>query len=111
MVSIETFKQLSFSFKDVTERPHFGKTSFRVGGKIFATLDIENLKACLKFSPDDQQQYCLINKAIFPVENNWGRNGWTFIQIDKITEELMVEALTSAFKEVSKTKLKKKKQR
>ena len=109
MVDTETFRQLSLSFANTNEQPHFEKTSFRVGGKIFATLDIENLKACLKFSPYDQQQYCLINKAIFPVENNWGRNGWTFIQIDKITEELMVEALTSAYKEVSKTKMKKKK--
>ena len=109
MVDTETFRQLSLSFAGTSEQPHFEKTSFRVGGRIFATLDIENSKACLKFSADDQQQFCLINKAIFPVENNWGRNGWTFIQIGKITEELMVEALTSAYKEVSRTKSKKKK--
>lgn len=109
MVDTETFRQLSLSFANTTEQPHFEKTSFRVGGKIFATLDIEKSKACLKFSSDDQHLFCSINKAILPVENKWGANGWTFIQIDKITEELMVEALTSAYKEVSKTKPIKKK--
>lgn len=40
MVSIEAFRKLALSFPEVTEEPHFEKTSFRVKGKIFATYDL-----------------------------------------------------------------------
>lgn len=39
MVSIDTLRKLALSFPEVTEEPHFEKTSFRVKKKIFATYD------------------------------------------------------------------------
>jgi predicted DNA-binding protein (MmcQ/YjbR family) len=82
---------------------------FRVNGKIFASLEIEKQKACLKFSLDDQEQFCSFEKAIYPVDNHWGKSGWTYINIDKIREDLIVDALSSAYKEVSKSNNKKRK--
>jgi predicted DNA-binding protein (MmcQ/YjbR family) len=107
MISTETFRQFALSFADTIEKPHFDATSFRIGGKIFASLEIDKQKACLKSSLDDQHQFCSINQAIYPVDNHWGKSGWTYIDIDKIEEDLLVEALTCAYKEVSKPKKKK----
>ncbi len=109
MVDIEIFRQFALSFADTNEQPHFEATSFRVNGKIFASLEIDKQKACLKFSIDDQQQFCSFDKAIYPVDNHWGKSGWTYIDITKICEDLLVDALTSAYKEVlnSKNKMKK----
>jgi hypothetical protein len=42
MVDIATFRQLARSFPETSEQPHFEKPSFRVGKKIFATLDLKN---------------------------------------------------------------------
>jgi predicted DNA-binding protein (MmcQ/YjbR family) len=98
MVDVETFRQFALSFADTTEQPHFDATSFRVNGKIFASLEIEKQKACLKFSLDDQEQFCSFDKAIYPVDNHWGKSGWTYINIDKIREDLIVDALSSAYK-------------
>jgi predicted DNA-binding protein (MmcQ/YjbR family) len=109
MVDTETFREFALSFADTNEQPHFDATSFRVNGKIFASLEIGKQKACLKFSLDDQQQFCSFDKAIYIVDNHWGKSGWTYIDIAKIREDLLVDALTSAYKEVSQTKTKKRK--
>jgi predicted DNA-binding protein (MmcQ/YjbR family) len=109
MVETETFRNFALSFADTKEQPHFNATSFRVNGKIFASLEIAKQKACLKFSLNDQQQFCTFDKAIYPVDNHWGKSGWTYIDIGEIREDLLVDALTSAYKEVSQSKIKKKK--
>ncbi len=104
MLDLETFRNMALSFPDTHEEPHFDVTSFRIKGKIFASLEIDKSKACLKFSLKDQAQFCSYDKAIYPVESSWGKYGWTYININEIREELMYEALESAFKEVSKIK-------
>lgn len=40
-MKIEGIRSLALSLPDVTEEPHFDKVSFRVGGKIFATIPPE----------------------------------------------------------------------
>jgi predicted DNA-binding protein (MmcQ/YjbR family) len=109
MVDIETFRQIALSFADTNEHSHFDATSFRVNGKIFASVEIDKQKACLKFSIPTQEQFCSFDKAIYAVDNHWGKSGWTFIDIDKIREELLFCALSSAYQEVLNSKSKKKK--
>ena len=100
---ITTFRQMALSFSGTAELPHFEKTSFRIHKKIFATLDETNGIACLKFTTDQQHQFCLMSKAIYPVNNSWGKKGWTNIDLNIISEELMAEALETAYKETLKT--------
>ena len=103
MVDIETFRQLALSFPETTEQPHFEKTSFRTKKRIFATLSIENNIACIKLSPVDQSVFCSIDKTIiYPVPNKWGEQGATFIDLKKVRKSILKDALTIAYKEVSK---------
>ena len=107
MVDIETFRQIALSLPDVTEQPHFEKTSFRTKKKIFATLSIENNRACIKLSPNDQSVFCLIDKTIiYPVPNKWGQQGWTLIDLQKVKKNILKDALITAYKEVSKSNIK-----
>lgn len=106
MVSIDTFRKLALSYPEVTEEPHFEKTSFRVKKKIFATYDDLMKRACIKLSEIDQDIFSSADKTIiFPVENKWGKQGWTLIGMTKVSEELFVAALTSAYCEVAPKKL------
>jgi hypothetical protein len=106
MVTIDEFKRLALSFPETTEQPHFEKTSFRVGKKIFATFNEKENAACLKFNEIDQDVFCTIAKSIiYPVPNQWGKQGWTFIQLDKVRTEILADALTTAFCEVAPKKL------
>jgi predicted DNA-binding protein (MmcQ/YjbR family) len=106
MVSIKTFRKLALSFPEATEELHFEKTSFRVKKKIFATYDDLNKRACIKLSEIDQDIFSLADKTIiFPVDNKWGKQGWTFIEMEKVRKELFIAALTAAYCEVAPKKL------
>lgn len=106
MVSIDTFRELALSFPEVTEEPHFEKTSFRVKKKIFATYDHLRKRACIKLSEIDQAVFSSSDKSIiFPVDNKWGIQGWTLIEMDKVHTDLFSDALTTAYCEVAPKKL------
>lgn len=106
MVSIENFRKLALSFPESTEAAHFEKVSFRVKNKIFATYDDANKRACIKLSEIDQDVFSSTAKTIiFPVENKWGKQGWTVIEMSKVRKELFVDALTTAYCEVAPKKL------
>jgi len=106
MVSIETFRKLALSFPEATEELHFEKTSFRVKKKIFATYDATKKRACIKLSEIDQHVFSSAGKTIiFPVDNKWGKQGWTIIEMSKVRKELFIDAVTTAYCEVAPKKL------
>ncbi|MBY0426782.1 MAG: MmcQ/YjbR family DNA-binding protein [Cytophagales bacterium] len=106
MLTIETLRELALSFPEVTEEPHVEKTSFRVKKKIFATYDAVKHRACIKLSETDQDLFTLADKtSIFPLDNQWGKPGWTLIEMSHVTRELFVEAVTTAYCEVAPRKL------
>ena len=105
MISTATFRQLALSFPGTTEQPHFEKTSFRVAKKIFATLDVVKGLACLKLSEIDQNVFCAFDKnLIYPVPNKWGKQGWTMVNLNDIQEDMLLDALTTAYNEVARKK-------
>ena len=109
MVDIETFRQMALSFPGATEQPHFEKTSFRLGKKIFATLDIKKKQACIKLNEIDQDVFSAFDRSvIYPVPNKWGKQGWTLIELPDVGKDLLTDALFTAYSEVtSKVALKK----
>lgn len=106
MVSIDTFRKLALSLPEATEEPHFEKISFRVKKKIFATYDATNKRACIKLSEIDQDVFSSADKSmIFPVENKWGKQGWTIIEMNMVHKDLFTDALTTAYCTVAPKKL------
>ena len=106
MVTIDILRKLAFSFPEVTEEPHFEKTSFRVKKKIFATYDDIKKRACIKLSEIDQDVFSSSNRTIvFPVDNKWGKQGWTFIEMEKVHKDLFMDAVTTAYCTVAPKKL------
>ncbi len=102
MVSFDSFRKLALSFPEATEEPHFEKTSFRVKKKIFATYDDIKKRACIKLSEIDQNVFSSADKSIiFPVDNKWGKQGWTLIEMNKVRKDLFIDALTTAYCEVA----------
>ena len=106
MVTINTFRKTALALPGVTEQPHFEKPSFRAAKKIFATLDVKNKIACLKLPPAEQDVFSVFDKTIiYPVPNKWGSQGWTFIHLQKVRKQMLVDALTTAFLQVAPKKL------
>ncbi len=106
MVEVETFRKLALSFPETVEQPHFEKTSFRVNKKIFATLSLADYKAVLKLSEIDQSVFCSFdNTIIYPVNGNWGKQGWTMVELKKVRKNMLKDILKTAYCEVAPKKL------
>lgn len=106
MVTIALLRKTALSFPEATEEPHFEKTSFKVKKKIFATYDAIANRACLKLSEIDQDVFCAVDKTIiFPVNNKWGKQGWTLVEMSKVQRDLFVDVLETAYCEVAPKKL------
>lgn len=106
MVTLETLRNLALSFPETTEEPHFEKLSFRVKKKIFATYDNKNKRACIKLSEIDQDVFASADKGtIYPVDNKWGKQGWTIIEMKKVNKDLFTDVLTTAYCKVAPKKL------
>jgi predicted DNA-binding protein (MmcQ/YjbR family) len=102
MISATTFRKTANSFDQVSEEPHFNKISFRVKGKIFATLDQPTKHATLKLAVADQSVYCLIQPAFAsPATGAWGKQGWTLINLPKAPKQLLAEMLKKAYQQVA----------
>ncbi len=106
MQSLDTVRTKLLALPEVTEEPHFEKTSFRVKSKIFATCDEQNNRLCIKLSEADQHSYSLADKeSIYAVDNKWGKHGWTFVDLVQVKDELLQRALLSAYCTVAPKKL------
>jgi predicted DNA-binding protein (MmcQ/YjbR family) len=109
-MTTEDFRQLALSFPGTEENPHFDRAAFKVVKKrIFATMHEASGTANMKLSEADQSVFCSFGKkAVYPVPNKWGLQGWTTFELKKIPKELMLDALDTAYKDVLKPKPKKK---
>ena len=97
MVETETFRSIALAFKEVTEQPHFEKTSFRVRKKIFATVEATQRKAVLNLPEIDQSVFCLMGTIFQAVPGAWGKKGWTEVDLEEVPYEILQDALTIAF--------------
>ncbi|MGN6533326.1 MAG: MmcQ/YjbR family DNA-binding protein [Ginsengibacter sp.] len=102
-MSTEEFKNLALSFQATQAQPHFDRTAFKVEGKrIFATLHEKSESANIVLSLPEQEIFCRLDKAIYPVPNKWGTRGWTTFELKKVERAVVLEALSSAYEEVVK---------
>lgn len=71
--------------------------TFRVAGKVFATLnEIEN-RSCLRLSLVDQDVFCsIMPEHIYRVPNKNGSYGWTLFMISKLPKRLYADAVQCA---------------
>ncbi|GGH05956.1 MmcQ/YjbR family DNA-binding protein [Mucilaginibacter phyllosphaerae] len=106
MIDIDKLRQIALSLPQVTEDPHFEKTSFRINKKIFATAVPGHNRATVKLSPADQDVFCTFDSTvIYPVPNKWGKQGWTHIDLLSVKEDMLTEILKTAYCEVAPKEL------
>jgi hypothetical protein len=97
MVTIEKFRELTFAFAGVSEYQHFDRRAFK-SKKIFVTLHEESRNANFMLSINDQADFCgLMPGAIAPLPNKWGLQGVTSMQLDDVSEEIVMAALEVAY--------------
>lgn len=96
MAAAADLKRLALALPGTSEVPHFDRAAFRVN-RIYATLSADGLTANLKLTPDEQEFKCQLAPDIFqPVDNAWGRQGWTTTALGPATEQVLDAALSMA---------------
>jgi hypothetical protein len=97
-VTANDFRRLALGFDGVIEAEHMNHPDFRVGGKIFATLQPGLKKGMVSLSPEEQARFIEESPKMFePVAGAWGRGGATSVLLAAADEELVGEALTLAW--------------
>ncbi|HEV7345350.1 MAG TPA: MmcQ/YjbR family DNA-binding protein [Devosia sp.] len=89
-------RRIALALPGTTEAPHFDRSAFRVD-RIFVTLDASGETANFKFTPDEQEFKCQLAPELFsPLDNAWGRQGWTSARLSMATEDDLRAALEMA---------------
>lgn len=106
MITGETFTKMALSFPGTEQTPHFERTGFKVTGKrMFATYLQKDNTANIFLTPVEQSVFCQVDaENIYPVANKWGEKGATTFELNKVSKEIVMEALLSAYNEVVKPK-------
>lgn len=97
MASAADLRRLALLLDGTTEAPHFDRTAFKVA-RIYVTLAADGATANFKFAPDEQELKCLTLPGSFaPVDNAWGRQGWTTGTLNSLTMADLTSALEAAW--------------
>jgi hypothetical protein len=82
----------------VTEKDHFGSDAFYANKRIFATVWHERNEMNLRLSPVEQRRFLLLEgEGFVEIDNAFGRQGWTKVQLEFVGRKELTEALDSAW--------------
>lgn len=69
------------------------------------TYDAKHNRATVKLNEIDQEVFSTTNKGIiYPVENKWGKQGWTIVDLTKVHTEVFNDIITTAYHTVAPKK-------
>jgi hypothetical protein len=97
---LETARKFALSLPETTEEPHFEKSSFRVKGKIFATVPLGGKHLNVSAEPDEGQ--ALVDQfpeAFEPIP--WGKRPqmeWISVVLAKADRAIVQELLEDAWR-------------
>lgn len=95
----ETLRRFALSLPEAHEAPHFERTSFRVGKKIFATMTRDGREAMVKLpSPDDVEGLLSSYPETFFSFGTWTtQNGALGVRLAKVEVAMMRQLVTAAW--------------
>lgn len=93
------FRRIALGLDGAKAGSHMGAVDFRVGGRIFATLEaIKDGYGNLMLTPEQQAAFVEERPDVFlPVAGGWGRNGATHVRLAAANVDLLAGALRAAW--------------
>jgi hypothetical protein len=102
-------RALALALPEALEEPHFDRASFRVRGKIFATLPpvgedgvhkvVLKLPVLVKESLQQTDGNAIVSLG------NWDKGGWTQLDIGRMDGEKLADLVRLAWRQVAPKKL------
>jgi hypothetical protein len=100
MITTATVRKLALGLPGAEEHPHWGNPSFRVRGRIFATMDVDQRRATLKMSAEERDTIAAAEPEVFEVLS-WGNQGWTRVDLRGVDRVLFEELLVAAWRRLA----------
>ncbi len=101
-MTADEYREIALGLPGSEERSHMDHPDFRVGGKIFATLNRDLTLGMVKLTPEQQQYFIRSEPAVFsPTNGAWGERGATNIVLEVSNEETVRHALRSAWRNIA----------
>ena len=99
----EALRRFALSLPEAREEPHFERTSFRIGKKIFATMTRDGREAMVKVAePDEVEALLSMQPAAFFSYGTWTtRNGALGVRLEEVNAALLRQLVTAAWKSVA----------
>ena len=99
-MNVDDFRRIALSLEGAEESSHMGQPDFRVGGRIFATLaSADQGYGNLRLTVEQQAAFVEELPEVFiPIAAGWGRMGMTHIVLAAAHEDVLADALRTAWK-------------
>ena len=94
----EAARRLALGFPEAVEKETWGHPTFRVRGKMFATMSADDATATVKASKEAQAALVGSEPETFSVPAYVGQHGWVGIQLDRVDPQEAVELLDEAWR-------------
>jgi hypothetical protein len=106
-MTAKDFRQIALSLPESIESAHMDHPDFRVGGKIFATLDAPSKGyGMVKLWPDQQADFIQeAPKAFKPAQGAWGQRGATYVHLSAAKKPAVRRAIVAAWRNTAPKKL------
>lgn len=97
------FRKLALSMEGASEQPHFERTSFRVGKRIFATMSADGKEAMVTVKPVERCWLLIdADPAAFFDHGGWTqRNGALGVRLAKADAKLLRELVREAWQRIA----------
>ncbi|MFO1013893.1 MAG: MmcQ/YjbR family DNA-binding protein [Caulobacteraceae bacterium] len=92
------FRRICLAQPEAEEKSHFEQPDFRVGGKIFATMNPGETRGVVMLTPEQQEMLCSAEPRVFqPVPGGWGKGGSTQVFFEHADEATLASAARMAW--------------
>jgi hypothetical protein len=98
MVSVRDAGDYILGLNGVRESLKKHIRSFRTRGRVFATLNLKEKRACLRLSEVDQKVFSIYRaNIVYAVPNYYGKYGWTIFKIEQLDSVTVQDAILCAY--------------
>ncbi len=94
----DEFRRAALAFPEAAEQETWGHPTFRVRGKMFATMSADDDAATVKASREAQAALVGSEPETFSVPAYVGQHGWIGIRLARVDPEEAVELLDEAWR-------------
>lgn len=96
------FRGIALGMQGAEEKSHMNHPDFRAGGKIFATIHPDGKQGMVKLTPEQQATFMRDYPDMFvPAAGAWGTGGSTMVRFAAADPEVVGEAMTMAWRNVT----------